>query len=429
MEFDAHRARNLQDREFLTVPHCPGLRLLAGKGRRTWTYRYKSPVDQRIRQLRLGSWPAMALKEAIAEWSRARAQRDDGVDLAVQRRTGKQAAQAEAARPTPQGPCTVRTLVDDYVEHELRGRRKDRGTNEVQRMFDTMLGKLAGRVATEITRNEAYALIESHRHIPVQARKLKAELRAAWAYGLDSGRLPPSTPNWWGEVFRQKLRSQGKKIEGVHVGPVKRCLGEDELARLIPWLPNFSRSVCDVLTLYLWTMARGAEICSMEAHEITREKDGLWWTLPKAKTKNARHALATDLRVPLVGRAREVVLRRLEQHPQGFLFPSEGASGHLEQKAVQTAVHFHQPYSRTRPQEQRPRLTVTRWAPHDLRRTSHTLLRAIDCPGDVAEVMLGHMLGVYNRHRYDPQQRRWAVALDRKLEELVRRHKTQSGRG
>jgi hypothetical protein len=290
-------------------------------------------------------------------------------------------------------------------------------------MFDTMLNAVAHRAAAEISRSDAYALIESHRHIPVQAAKLKAELRAAWAYGLDSGKLPPATANWWGEVFNKKLRSRGKKIEGEHIGPIKRCLGGEELARLILWLPNFSRAVCDVLTLYIWTMTRGAEICSMEAHEITKERDGLWWTVPKAKTKNARHELATDMRVPLVGRARLVVERLLEQHPSGYLFQSQGASGHLEQKAVQTAVHFHQPYSRTRPRERRPRLTVTHWAPHDLRRTSHSLLRGMDCPQDVAEVMLGHMLGVYNRHKYDPQQRVWATALDERLEALVRQYR------
>ena len=41
MNFDSQRARNLKEREFLTVQHCPGLRLLAGKGGRTWTYRYR----------------------------------------------------------------------------------------------------------------------------------------------------------------------------------------------------------------------------------------------------------------------------------------------------------------------------------------------------------------------------------------------------
>lgn len=101
-------------------------------------------------------------------------------------------------------------------------------------------------------------------------------------------------------------------------------LSEAETGELIRWLPNFTSLADDALTLYLWTCIRGAEITAMEASEITEERDGLWWTVPKSKTKGARHPLATDLRVPLVGRAEAVVRRRLAEAPKGYLFPSTG---------------------------------------------------------------------------------------------------------
>jgi len=47
----------------------------------------------------------------------------------------------------------------------------------------------------------------------------------------------------------------------------------DEIGQLILWLPNFSRMVEGVVTLYLWTCTRGSEILEMEVHEITHEKD------------------------------------------------------------------------------------------------------------------------------------------------------------
>ncbi len=81
-----------------------------------------------------------------------------------------------------------------------------------------------------------------------------AKLGAAWEYALDAGLLYENPLNWWRQVMRGRLRSKGK----VHVGTVKRVLTEAELARLVPWLGNFSELVRDVLTLYLWTCARGA---------------------------------------------------------------------------------------------------------------------------------------------------------------------------
>lgn len=98
---------------------------------------------------------------------------------------------------------------------------------------------------------------------------------------------------------------------------------------------------------------------AMESGEVTEERDGWWWTVPKAKAKNARHANATDFRVPLVGRALDVVRRRMDVHGD-FLFPSPGELGHVEQKTIQAAVHYHRPYSKTRPEHARPRLLVSR---------------------------------------------------------------------
>jgi len=89
---------------------------------------------------------------------------------------------------------------------------------------------------------------------------------------------------------------------------------------------------------------------------------------------NARHEEATDFKVPLVGWAEKIVRRRLKDHPEGYLFPSYGKAGHWEQKSIQSRVYYHQRYSQTSPERSRARLTVTHWAPHDLRRTSRTFL-------------------------------------------------------
>lgn len=224
--------------------------------------------------------------------------------------------------------------------------------------------------------------------------------------------------------MRGRLRSKGKVMQGKNIGVVKRVLSEAETGQLIRWLPHFTGLVDDALTMYLWTCTRGAEICAMEAKEITEEVDGLWWTVPKVKTKNARHALATDLRVPLVGRAEAIVRRRLADYPSGYLFPARDSGGkaHSEQAVVQTQVHYYQPYSKTNPKHARPRLPVTHWAPHDLRRTSRTLLAAMGCPDSVAEALLGHVQpgiqGTYNRHGYDRERRVWLSELDVKLEHL-----------
>lgn len=425
MHFDARAAKQLQPDQHIMVDGCPGLRLEATATTRTWTYRYKSPVDGRMRQKAIGRWPAISLGAAVAAWEKLRDARDAGTDPARAHKEDR-ALKVAKAKQDRAGVYTVRKLVDDYLKGHIDVHRKKKGAAEVRRMLDRNLGDLAVQEASTLTRAKAFTFLEGLASTPVQATSIRTELGAAWDHALDAGRIPEETPNWWRLIMRGKLRSKGKVLLGESTGTAKRVLSEKETGELIRWLPNFTQLADDALTLYLWTCTRGSEIMAMEASEITKESDGWWWTVPKAKTKVARHAQATDLRVPLVGRAEAVVLRRLEAHPKGYLFPSTGRYGFVEQKTIGVAVHYRMPYCKTYPELQRTRLRVTKWAPHDLRRTGRTMLAAMGCPTEVAEAILGHLqpgiVGVYNLHRYDAERRVWLTKLDEKLENLARSH-------
>lgn len=429
MLFDARTAKQLSPGAHLKIDGCPGLRLEATASRRSWIYRYKSPVDGRMRQIKIGEWPALSIAAAAVEWERLKQARNAGNDPAL----AKRQANDSVGVMVQQGDSpTVRDICSAYLTGHIERNRQSKGAAEVARMFRTMLGDIADLPAVEVTRERAFSKIDSYRHVPVQASRLRLELGAAWDYALDAGRLPESASNWWRQIMRGRLRSNGRRIQGQPMGTAKRFLTDAEVGALITWLPNFSRNVEDALTLYLWTGTRGAEICAMEGTEITEERDGLWWTIPKVKTKSARHEKATDLRVPLVGRADAIVRRRLERYGKGWLFPAE-RGGHMQQKVFGQAVHCHMPYSVTRPEQERPRLPVTHWAPHDLRRTARTILAALGCPYEIGEAILGHMLpgvgGIYNRHSYDAERRHWLTKLDEKLEAATRSHQSSPSSG
>lgn len=426
MSFDARTAKLLAAGKHLIIPECPGLRLQASASRRTWIYRFKSPIDARMRQFKIGEWPATSFPAAVAAWERLRGARGSGIDLVAERRSARMRSRSTSTgddRREPLDGLTVRELCENYLTGHVERHRKHIGAAEVRRMFDKMLGEFGRLPADQITRSQAFDLLEQFSKTPVLAAKLRAELGGAWDYALDAGRLAESAPNWWRLIMKGRLRSRGRKIQGKSIGVIKRVLNSDEIGILLRWLPNFSPLVNDALTLYLWTCARGSEILGMEVSEITEETDGLWWTVPKEKTKNARHPTATDQRVPLIGRAESVVRRRLLTRGEGgYLFPSRGLSGHVERKRIGAAVWSYMPYSKSRPPHQAP-LPVVRWSPHDLRRSSRTLLASMGCTDEVAEAILGHMkpgiTGVYNRHTYDAERREWLSKLSLRLESLA----------
>lgn len=420
MNFDVRAARALGAGDHLTVDDAPGLRLVASESTRAWVYRYKSPVDRRMRQVRLGRWPAMGLAGALAAWERTRAERDAGHDPSQEKRQQRHQMTAQAR----EAGFTVRRACDEFLKR-YRGTVAARTYAEAERLLVRELGSVERRGAATITRADAFDLVDSMRGRPVVAAALRRLLGAVWDNALDAGRLKPDVPNWWRLVLRGKLPSKGKIIAGRHQGQeTKRVLAEHELALLLPWLPNFTRDVEDAVTLYLWTCCRGAEIVAMDAGEVSDEADGLWWTIPRAKLKMRRNPLTTDLRVPLAGRAAAVVRRRLAAvDGRGYLFPSRGRSGHIEQKALGVAIWAHLQRCDSRPEWVRPRLPVADFAPHDLRRTGRTLLASLGCPSEVAEAILGHLLpgvqAVYNLHGYDAERRVWLTRLAQRLEQLA----------
>ena len=413
MQFDARRAKLLAAGDHMTIDGAPGLRIVRSQSGWAWVYRYKSPIDSRMRQVRLGAWPALSASQAGVEWERLRTAREQGQDPAQDRRAAR-AAVVTAAKPAA-GRLTVQRLADDFAELHAKSRRAPKGYAELTRTFRTMLGPVAHLAPEAVTRSIAYDLISSYASRPVQAATLRRELGAAWEWGHDSGRLPESVPNWWRQVLRGKLPSAGKIVGGDHQGVVKRALSLAEVGAILRHLPHISRLNADLLTLYLWTGCRGAEIVAMEGREVAESPDGWWWTIPRGKLKMRRHPLTVDLRVPLVGRALAIVRGRLDVYGPGYLFPARGAVPHTQQKVVGVCVWWHMPECMLRPEETRLRWPVSAWAPHDLRRTVRTQLAVMGCPTDVAESVLGHLQpgieGVYNRHGYDAERRLWLTRL------------------
>lgn len=174
MQFDARAAKLLTAGQHFTISDCPGLRLEATKSKRSWIYRYKSPLDGRMRQTKIGEWPAISLAAATVEWERLRGARSAGVDLAVDKREVRQqsrlATAAERERKA-KSLLTVRRVGEMYVAGHLSRSRGEKSVKEVARMFETMLGEFCDMPAAEVSRSDAFYLIESFAHIPVQAAK------------------------------------------------------------------------------------------------------------------------------------------------------------------------------------------------------------------------------------------------------------------
>lgn len=422
MYFDARKAKALAEGQTYAVDGCPGLRLEAGKTKKTWVYRYRSPVNGKLKQVKIGTWPAMPPAEAAGAWSDLRARREAGEDLAAEKRQARYlVAQA------PDKGYTMLQLVEHYHVEHLRVSRKPRGADLIFRRLLAAIRGYEGLEAHRVSRRFVHDFLMAKVDAPVLAASIRTEMGAAWAHAANAGRVSEDLPNWWRQVVLPALRSKGAMRDGKRKGTGKRVLKPEELRLLFTdQLRLFSEQVQDFLVLQQWTCARGGEICQMHTDQLARDQSGvLWWTVPKELTKVARFESASDYRVPLVGRAEEVVSRLMGER-LGWLFPSVNRGGqltHVKQPYMQSKVHYRQPYSRSRPDHVRERLKVSHWSPHDLRRTGRTMLAALGCPSEVAEAIIGHVKpgveGVYNLYAYDREKVEWLTKLASHLEEVI----------
>lgn len=426
MHFDARAAKLLQPGQHMVIEGCSGLRLVVSASRKTWIYRYKA-ADGRMKQVAIGQWPAVSVQAAAAQWQALREQRGGGADPGQQRRAERKALRGADDAPRA---YTVRRLVQDYVDGHLALNRKQAGLLAARRALDRLLDgspDFAARAAESIKRADAFGVLDARKATPTAAAKLRSLLGAAWDYALDAGRIDGDTPNWWRLVMKGRLKSRGKRMGGEHQGQQRRVLRPGEIAALLAWLPNMHAVARDALQMYLWTCARGAEIFGMRAEHITEESDGWWWTVPKKQTKNAKSQQAVDLRVPLIGRALEIVRGRMDAVGEsGWLFEDDRGQQY-RQHFFSTYIYNLQPYSPKAKARQGAGLVlpVASWSPHDLRRTGRTLLASLGCRDEIAEAIIGHLpeniVGVYNAYTYDAERRHWLGLLAAHLDGLAPR--------
>ncbi len=146
-----------------------GLRLEATASRRSWTYRFKSPIDGRMRQQKLGEWPAISYASAIAKWQDIRARRDAGEDPVLSRRSSN----GPVVALTPES-YTVQELCEDFLTGHIERHRDSVGAAQSRRRLMTKIVPIARLAAASITRKQAFDLLDSQRHTPRNAAILRS---------------------------------------------------------------------------------------------------------------------------------------------------------------------------------------------------------------------------------------------------------------
>lgn len=397
----ALKAMKPSDKVFVDTGENRGLRIRCNeKGTKTFFYRYKSPISQKLTQVVIGRFPATSLSSARLQLHDLKTIKDSGRCPATEAKAEKQRLKEMAV----DARFTVKQMIElylrEYIEDRkvngktVAGARKKKGQKETRRtLYGDAVAVLGSRQASEVTRKDIVTMVMDivGRGANVQAGNVLRELSSAYEYAIGLDRFDDSFANP-ALLAKNSLRQAKVKLTSERG---KRVLTESELRAFLAWLPGsvFTPTQKNVLRFTLWTGCRTGEVCEALWEDINLKAKT--WHLKETKTGIERY-------VQLPSQAVEF-LEQLKLTTGTCLFPSQKTGKPIQQKTLTEQAWQLRTSNRM--------LDIPHWTPHDLRRTVRTGLSRMGCPSEVAEAILGHsrsgIEGTYDLHKYEQEAGEW----------------------
>ena len=366
----------------------PGLSLrVTSRGHKSWAMLYRH--NGRSRRFTIGTYPAIALKDA----------REAARDALLRVKDGHDPAGDKAAKARSQGTIewdagvTFRLVAEEFVERHAK--RKTKGWRETERIFRKYVNPhWADRQIQGIKRGDVTRLLDyvEDTHGPVMANRVLAAVRKSFNWHLvnfDTLESSPVVPGMARGDERKRAR--------------QRWLRDDEIVGLWRACDAVGWPHGPLVKLLLVSGQRRAEVASMRWRDVDREK-GIW-IIPRQFTKtDIEHEVPLPaLALQVLGTVREIgeyVLTTLRRGDKPF-------SGFTQAKLA-IVEHFE---------------AEEHWTLHDLRRTFSTHAAKLGVQRLVISRILNHAEGgvtkVYDQHAYLDEKAHALNLWARKIESLI----------
>lgn len=395
-----------------------GLRLrVTPKGSKSWIFNYNSKTADgyKTRSYTIGPFKqsdtdiaAFSVAGAMRELFRLKSIVNAGGDPLFDKQALIQQRIIEEAEK-----LTVNELYDLWFAAEPAN-RKDKGAEVDRMMKKDVLSVIGNLDAKVIVKPHIQKIMQ-----PVEKRGARIAgvvfslLRQFFGWAEDRGYIENDPV----AKFRKKIGSSGNERD--------RILSEEELTELFAKLPKagLSEVLQLAIQIQLGTACRGGELLKARWEHV--DLDESTWLIPAEHSKNGKPHLVHLSRFAhsLLNELFEITGDSL------YLYPAARGTGHTNTQTITKSVSDRQRdgkdilKGRTVQFADALILQGGQWRPHDLRRTSATLMAELGVLPDVIERCLNHTEAVkvrriYQRHDYMDDRKRAFEILGQKLAEI-----------
>lgn len=375
----------------------------------------------------LGSYPALALKEARRRAKQLQAEiGDEGI-------RADPASGVKARREAE----TFEELVSVWIDRHGTPNKSLRALKDDRSMLALhVLPEIGQMKAREITKRDIIWLLDKvaaktdARQPAKKARKLTHRPNRVfelvrsifrWAAGRDLLKLDPTfglSPPIKSEKPRERELSEAeirrlwdalgrapvarRTTKGLNLGA--RAVSETDLP--------MTKSTALALKLALVTAQRIGEVTGIAISELTLSESAPIWIIPGERSKNGQ-----PNRVPLSPVAVQLINEARALNPESaWLFPSAKGKGPIDPHAPTKAL-----------ERARPVIGLEDFRIHDLRRTAATRMAEIGVSPHTISLVLNHVSArrgtvtgkVYNQYSYDKEKREALGAWGMRLGQLL----------
>ncbi|MGE6793263.1 tyrosine-type recombinase/integrase [Pseudomonas guineae] len=306
-----------------------GLRLIVKlTGRKSWLLRYQ--LDGRRREMGLGAYPEISLKNARLETNSKRRQLIDGIDPLAARDL-ERAAQREAQRASEAKQLKFETLAKDYwAAHGGTWSEQWRKgwIRKLELYAFSHIGKLsAEQINTEQVLKVLQPIWSTKTRTADEVRgQIEQILDAAKSRGLRDGENPA---RWRGHLSNLLSRAEKKKArKRQHFA----AMPWQDVPALMTRLKANNEPAALAAQLLILTSARAHMVRLARWDEF--DLSASTWSLPDERMK-----MRIAFVIPLAAQVLELLrtIPRVDSSP--FLFPGQGKSGVMHVNGIRTLLH------------------------------------------------------------------------------------------
>jgi integrase len=344
------------------------------KGRKVFIVLYRTGgAGSKLRKYTIGPYGRVTLHQARLAAQKVFAARLEGRDPAAEKREAKRRVMADC----------VEDLLETFIAQRLS---KNRSVAEISRLLRREVGNpWAGRSIHEITKRDVVEVVSGieQRGAPGAANKTLKSIKTFLRWCV-------------GRAVLDRSPAEGVPLPAREVAR-DRALDDEELAQVILAARKIGSPYGGIVELLALTGQRRQEVAGLQREELDLAQR--IWTIPKARTKNAKAHIVHLSKEALA------VLKRADQREPLVL-------SLLGTKTFQDFTHAKRLLDQLS--------GVTGWRLHDLRRTCVSGMARLGVAPHVSDKILNHQAGtisgvaaVYQRYDFLPERQdalnRWGA--------------------